>query len=144
MLFLVVFVIGGTIFTTLVVHTLIIITTRGDRKFSLSRTSLNSSFTHRNAILSLFMQVIWRHSLWSVNEIDLVLGSSIYIWTGNLHSRIKLDINWLYICWILERWDSFYSFHIAIRMLHTFCISSPRLNPREITCMFAEREEITN
>ena len=62
MLFLVVFVIGGTIFTTLVVHTLIIITTRGDRKFSLSRASLNSSFTHRNAILSLFMQVIWRQT----------------------------------------------------------------------------------
>ena len=55
---LVVFVIGTIIFTTLVVHTLIIIITRGDRKFSLSRASLNSSFTHRNAILSLFMQVI--------------------------------------------------------------------------------------
>ena len=55
---LVVSVVGATIFTILVVHTLIIITTRGDSNFSLSRASLNSSFTHRNAILSLFMQVI--------------------------------------------------------------------------------------
>ena len=98
MLVLVAFVIVSAIFTILVVHTLIIITTRGDRKFSLSRASLNSSFTHRNAILSLFMQVIWKQTfLWPANEIYLVLGSGIYIWTSRLHNHIRLCINWLYI-----------------------------------------------
>ena len=58
MLVLVASIIGAIIFTILVVHTLIIIMAPDGHSLSLSRTSLNSSFTHRNAILSLFMQVI--------------------------------------------------------------------------------------
>ena len=64
MLFLVVFMIILTVFTKLVVHTLIIIIAPDGRSLSLSLAPLNSSFTHRNAILSLFMQVIWRQAFY--------------------------------------------------------------------------------